>query len=63
MIVYQYVHFVSSPPYGRYDCHPAIPDVTEKLPLYYACANSCVECVKAITEPCKGLKVCVYVSM
>jgi hypothetical protein len=40
----------------RYDCHPAIPDVTEKLPLYYACANNCMECVKAITEPCKGLK-------
>jgi ankyrin repeat protein len=39
----------------KYDCHPAIPDIGQKLPLHYACSNHCAECVSLITGTERGL--------
>ena len=38
-------------------CHPAIPDVGERLPLHYACANRCTVCIRSITSRNEGLTV------
>ena len=34
----------------RHGCHPAVPDVAEKVALQYACSNDCVSCVAQICE-------------
>ena len=47
-------------PLCRTECHPAIPDIGQKLPLHYACSNHCAECVSLITSTERGLTVSRY---
>ena len=38
-------------------CHPAVPDVGQRLPLHYACAHLCAVCISSITSSNEGLTV------